>query len=112
MPAGTTQTRPYLRAGERRSQLLEAAAAVVGREGLGSLTVAGVAVEAGVSRQWIYEHFTDLDDLYRALILDRFASLDATIDAATRRLTGIGLVTFCLLYTSPSPRDRQKPRMP
>src|SRR5665213_3107912 len=94
MPAGTTQTRPYLRAGERRSQLLEAAAAVVGREGLGSLTVAGVAVEAGVSRQWIYEHFTDLDDLYRALILDRFASLDATIDAATRRLTGIGLVTF------------------
>jgi AcrR family transcriptional regulator len=83
-----------LRAGERRSQLLEAAAAVVGRDGLGSLTVAGVAVEAGVSRQWVYEHFTDLDDLYRALILDRFASLDATIDAATRRLTGIELVAF------------------
>ena len=24
----------------------------------------------------------------------------------------IALVTFCLLYTSPSPRDRQKSRMP
>ncbi len=50
--------------------------------GLGSLTVAGVAAEAGVSRQWVYEHFSDLDDLYRALILDRFAALDADIDAA------------------------------
>ena len=24
----------------------------------------------------------------------------------------IGLVTFCLLYTSPSPRDRTRSRMP
>jgi AcrR family transcriptional regulator len=86
--------RPYLRAGERRTQLLAAAAAVIGRDGLGSLTVAGVAVEAGVSRQWVYEHFSDLDDLYRALILDRFAALDATIDAARRQLTGIELATF------------------
>ena len=24
----------------------------------------------------------------------------------------LGMCTFCLLYTSPSPRDRQKSRMP
>jgi len=88
------EPRPYLRAGERRNQLLTAAAAIVGREGLGSLTVAGVAVEAGVSRQWVYEHFSDLDDLYRALLLDRFAALDANIDRAKTRLTGSELATF------------------
>jgi AcrR family transcriptional regulator len=94
MSRGDSGPRPYLRAGERRTQLLAAAAALIGRDGLGSLTVAGVAAEAGVSRQWVYEHFSDLDDLYRALILDRFAALDATIDAARRRLTGIELATF------------------
>jgi AcrR family transcriptional regulator len=94
MSRGDSGPRPYLRAEERRTQLLAAAAALIGRDGLGSLTVAGVGVEAGVSRQWVYEHFSDLDDLYRALILDRFAALDATIDAARRRLTGIELATF------------------
>ena len=28
------------------------------------------------------------------------------------RLDGYGVVDVCLLYTSPSPRDRQKSRMP
>lgn len=94
MPRRLAEPRPYLRAADRRAQLLGAAAAIVGREGLGSLTVAGVAVEAGVSRQWVYEHFSDLDDLYRALILDRFAVLDADIDTAKSRLNGPELATF------------------
>jgi AcrR family transcriptional regulator len=89
-----SEPRPYLRAGARRTQLLDAAAAIIGRHGLGSLTVAGVAAEAGVSRQWVYEHFSDLDDLYRALIEDRFAALDANIDAAKTRSTGVELATF------------------
>ncbi|HVC69064.1 MAG TPA: TetR/AcrR family transcriptional regulator [Acidimicrobiales bacterium] len=84
-------TRPYLRAGERRAQLLAAAAAMVGRGGLGSLTMVGVAAEAGVSRQWLYEHFADLDGLYRALVLDRFAALDAAVDAAKERVSGTDL---------------------
>jgi AcrR family transcriptional regulator len=94
MSTRTTEPRPYLRAGERRAQLLEAAATIVGREGLGCLTIAAVAAEAGVSRQWVYEHFSDLDSLYRALILDRFASLDTSIDAATDLMTGTELATF------------------
>ncbi len=94
MPRQRAEPRPYLRAGERRTQLLGAAAALVGRDGLGSLTMAGVAAEAGVSRQWVYEHFTDLGDLYRALVLDRFASLDADIDAGALRLSGAELAEF------------------
>jgi AcrR family transcriptional regulator len=88
------EPRPYLRAGARRAQILTAAAAVVGRDGLGSLSVASVAAEAGVSRQWVYELFSDLDNLYRALILDRFAALDSAIDTATERLAGVELATF------------------
>jgi AcrR family transcriptional regulator len=94
VPRSHPDPRPYLRAGERRAQLLTAAASVIGADGLGSLTVAAVAAEAGVSRQWVYEHFTDLDDLYRALILDRFAALDANIDAARRRMSGSELALF------------------
>jgi AcrR family transcriptional regulator len=94
MPRSAAETRPYLRAGARRTQLLDAAAAVIGRHGLGQLSVAAVALEAGVSRQWVYEHFSHLDDLYRSLILDRFATLDADIEAATARLTGAPLATF------------------
>lgn len=74
--------RPYLRAHERRAQLLSAAAVVVGRDGLAGLSVSAVAAEAGVSRQWVYEHFSDPVDLYRALLLDRFAALDDALDAA------------------------------
>jgi AcrR family transcriptional regulator len=94
MPRSAAEPRPYLRAEARRTQLLDAAAAVVGREGVGNLTIAAVAVEAGVSRQWVYEHFADLDELYRSLILDRFAVIDAALDVAKARLTGLELVSF------------------
>jgi AcrR family transcriptional regulator len=108
MPRSVTEPRPYLRAGERRTQLLAAAASVVGRHGLASLTMAGVATEAGVSRQWVYEHFSDLDDLYRALILDRFAVLDAAIDAAKARLRGEALALFAARQVfALAPADRR-----
>jgi AcrR family transcriptional regulator len=108
MPRRDTESRPYLRAGERRSQLLDAAAAIIGREGLGNLSVAAVAAEAGVSRQWVYEHFSDLDDLYRSLLLDRFATIDADIDAARSRLTGTELATFAARQLfSLAPADRR-----
>jgi AcrR family transcriptional regulator len=94
MPRSAAEPRPYLRAGARRTQLLDAAAAVVGREGVGNLTIAAVAVEAGVSRQWVYEHFADLNELYRSLILDRFAVIDSALDAAKARMTGLELATF------------------
>jgi AcrR family transcriptional regulator len=96
MARSESEPRSYLRAGARRIQLLDAAAAIVGRDGLGSLTIAGVAVESGVSRQWVYEHFSDLDDLYRSLILDRFAALDSAIDAAKTRLSGSELAIFAV----------------
>jgi AcrR family transcriptional regulator len=74
--------RPYMRASERRRHLLDAAARIAGREGLGRLTMVGVATEAGVSRQLVYEHFADLGTLVWALVVDRFGAAETTIASA------------------------------
>ena len=71
-----------MRAPERRRHLLDAAGRIAGREGLGRLTMVGVATEAGVSRQLVYEHFADLGTLVWALVVDRFGAADTTIASA------------------------------
>jgi len=75
----TQAKRPYLRSEDRRRQLLEVAATIAGRDGLDSLSVVGLASEAGVSRQLVYDHFSDLPGLVIALLVDRFASVVAAI---------------------------------
>ena len=65
-------TRPYLRSGDRRRQLLAAAMAVIDSRGLEGLTIANVAAEAGVTRQLVYRHFDDIGALLLALLADRF----------------------------------------
>lgn len=74
--------RQYLRAAERHRQLLDAAARIAGREGLDRLSMVGVASEAGVSRQLVYEHFPDLSTMVVALLFDRFGEIDAMIARA------------------------------
>jgi len=65
--------RPYLRPAERRRHLLDAAAAVVRREGLNGLTMVAVTAEAGVSRRLVYNHFPDLRTLVGAYVVDRLS---------------------------------------
>lgn len=60
---GRTTPRPYLRADERREQLLDAAADLVGKRGWSALGIVPLAAAAGVSRQLVYEHFADTSDL-------------------------------------------------
>lgn len=80
--AMAARPRPYLRAADRRRQLLDAAARVAGRDGIGGLTIVGVAGEAGVSRQLVYEHFGDVAGLVGALLADRFGDLRAEMAEA------------------------------
>ena len=61
---GKKAPRKYLRAGERREQLLAAAADLVGKQGWGGLGMIPLAEAAGVSRQLVYEHFENLDVLH------------------------------------------------
>jgi AcrR family transcriptional regulator len=71
---GSTAKRPYLRPTERRRQLLDAANAVVERDGFSSLTMVAVTAQAGVSRRLLYNHFPDLATLVREYIVDRLST--------------------------------------
>ncbi len=68
--------RPYLRAEERRLNLLRAAERIVERDGLGQLSMMAVAQEAHVSRQLVYRHFASRSELLVALVEYRFAIVD------------------------------------
>jgi AcrR family transcriptional regulator len=76
-----TAPRPYLRSEERRRQLLEVATRIAGTEGVDRLTIVGLVKAAGVSRQLVYDHFSDLQGLVAAVLLDRFAVIDNAIYA-------------------------------
>ena len=73
MSAPTRQRRPYaarVPMEVRREQLMDAALAVIVREGYGGVSVDAVAKEAGVTRPVVYGAFEGLGDLLTAL-LDR-----------------------------------------
>ena len=73
MPATARQTpRPYLSAEVRRTRLLDVAGGLVRRGGWTALSMQGLAVAAGVSRQLVYEHFGSVDELYLAALTHLF----------------------------------------
>ena len=57
--AEARKTRPYMASHQRRQVLLDVATEIVGRGGWSALTMTGLATEAGVSRQLVYDHFED-----------------------------------------------------
>jgi AcrR family transcriptional regulator len=57
--AATGKKRTYMASRQRRRALLDVAAQMVGRGGWNTLTMKGLAEEAGVSRQLVYDHFED-----------------------------------------------------
>jgi AcrR family transcriptional regulator len=84
--------RPYHH-GDLRRALVEAARAVLEREGPQALSLRAVAREAGVSPAAPYHHFKDKSDLLNALAEEGFAALgEALRDAApTPGLSDIGV---------------------
>ena len=57
--AEVKKKRPYMASHQRHMALLDVATEIVGRRGWSALTMKGLAVEAGVSRQLVYDHFED-----------------------------------------------------
>lgn len=92
MPSQTRKRRPYtprMPAAERRAQLLDAAIAIIARDGYGAVSIDGIAREAGVSRTVVYGVFDSLNELLYAL-LDRQEqrALAQLIDALPAGLDG------------------------
>ncbi len=63
----------------RRDRILEAARNVFLRESYTGASMESVARKAGVSKQTIYNHFANKDELFRALVLDICAEIGATL---------------------------------
>ena len=100
---------------ERRAQLAAAAARIIGRAGIGAVTLREVAAEAGWTTGALTHYFADKQEL---LDLTMEASLAARREkwSVARAMLPPDVVLrqtlLCLLYTSPSPRDRTRSRMP
>lgn len=62
----SSEKRPYMGKEDRRKSLLQAAANLVENKGWGVLTMSALAESAGVSRQLVYQHFPNLENLLGA----------------------------------------------
>ena len=69
-----------------------------------SLSLSLYAIEADV---WVYEidveEITEAEELFRGAI---------KVGQEVGQNVGVGMQQICLLYTSPSPRDKRQSRMP
>ncbi len=111
MVVSTPAKRPYLRADERRRQLLDATGRLFDRFGFSGITMAGIAAEASVSRQLIYGHFADLDSLYVAFVQDRLGRYrDNRPDISSFRPANAAATMFRHLLTIPA-SDRRVIRL-
>ena len=66
----------------RRSQLIEAAAAIALESGGDAITVASVAAKAGLSRTSVYEYFASSADLVADLVIDELESFTEILSRA------------------------------
>jgi AcrR family transcriptional regulator len=71
----------------RRSQLIEAAAAIALESGGAAITVAAVAQRAGLSRTSVYEYFASSADLAADLVIEELESFADTLANAAKRST-------------------------
>jgi AcrR family transcriptional regulator len=96
MPSVPSTTRGRTRSQDVEQNLLDAAEAVLVREGLAGVTVRAVATEAGVAPMGVYNRFGSKDGLIEALVMRSFDLLrDAVADRGevdpVERLRGSGL---------------------
>ncbi|MFI7703047.1 TetR/AcrR family transcriptional regulator [Nonomuraea sp. NPDC049480] len=74
------------RTARKRRQILEAARPVFLRNGYVGTSMDEVAALAAVSKQTVYKHFTDKEQLFTSLILDTTGQLDALTKMITAAL--------------------------
>jgi AcrR family transcriptional regulator len=83
--------------GRTRAALLDGALRGVEKYGTRRLTMADIAMLAGIAKATLYNHFRTKDDLYAALVTEEVTSLarecvalDDPVDALVNAATGLG----------------------
>lgn len=96
----------------KRRSILDAAAHVFCREGYGGANIDMIACEAGVSRQTVYNHHGDKDNLFRAVVREMTQRLNARIFATLTTFPDrpgdleADLVDFAVRFNENCLRDR------
>lgn len=97
----------------RRARLVEAALDLVGDRGVSAVTAEAVCAQAGLTKRYFYESFTDRDQLLRALGDDLFADVRAAIALALSETSAevgsrIGATVRALVDTLAGDRRRSR----
>ena len=79
----------------RRSQLIDAAAAIALESGGAAVTVAAVAQRAGLSRTSVYEYFGSSAELVADLVIDELHNFAQTLQTAVADCNGATCVVTC-----------------
>ena len=80
MPSMASRTRTRTRSRDVQQNLLDAAEAVLAREGLAGVTIRDVAAEAGVAPMGVYNRFGSKDGLIAALVMRSFDLLTEAVE--------------------------------
>ena len=102
--------RQYLSAETRRESILQVADEILTRDGVAHFTIVEVASRAGISRQLVYQHFADLNELLTEVVRRRLAHFQSTVtsEELTKARDLHGLISHQLhRVLSLAPRDRQ-----
>ncbi len=86
--ARAAPTRSRARAGSHLDAILDAAEAVVAREGMGRLTLDAVARQAGLSKAGLLYHFPSMGELVGAVVVRHTSAWHAEFLATYERLRG------------------------
>jgi AcrR family transcriptional regulator len=81
-PAMSNQCRvPVAREVTTRARLFDAAAALIGEQGLHATTVDQIVERAGVAKGTVYYHFKSKDELFQALLVEGLKRLAGSLSA-------------------------------
>lgn len=89
MPTSSSTPEPRVPATSTRDRILDAAEAIMRRDGLVRATTKEIAREAGCSEALLYKHFPDKRDIFLRVLTDRSPRLD-TADAMPGTGTVVG----------------------
>ena len=92
-----------------RERILELSLRLFNEFGEPNITTTVIAEEMNISPGNLYYHFRNKDDIVNSIFVQFEAEIERILTVPEGRRSNI---EDCLLYTSPSPRDRQKSRMP
>jgi AcrR family transcriptional regulator len=81
MAATTTPTKSRLTATERREQLLDVSTELIVERGFHGVSIDAIAKQAGITRAVVYQHFSDLPTLLRAVVARESARALAQVSA-------------------------------